>query len=132
MRLLLDTSAYSEMRRGHPEVVGLVRRASRILLSPIVLGELLFGFRLGRRYEQNVEELEAFLESPFVEVVPTTAVTADRFARVAASLRRKGRPLPTNDIWIAAQALETGADLVTFDRHFEDVEGVVARVFPTA
>jgi len=53
-----------------------------------------------------------------------TLVTADRFGRIAASLRRKGRPLPTNDIWIAAHAMESGADLLSFDRHFEHVEGL--------
>ena len=55
-------------------------------------------------------------------------VTADRystiFARIAAALRAKGSPIPTNDVWIAAHALETGADLVSADRHFESVDGI--------
>jgi tRNA(fMet)-specific endonuclease VapC len=50
--------------------------------------------------------------------------TADRFGRVAASLRRKGTPIPSSDIWIAAHALETGSDLVSFDKHFAHVEGL--------
>jgi tRNA(fMet)-specific endonuclease VapC len=54
-------------------------------------------------------------------------ITADRFGRVAAQLRKAGKPIPSNDIWIAAQALETGADLATFDQHFATVPGLVVR-----
>ena len=50
--------------------------------------------------------------------------TADRYARTAAALRAKGRPIPSNDIWIAAHALETGADLVSYDHHFGEVDGL--------
>lgn len=53
-----------------------------------------------------------------------TMTTADRYARVAVQLRRKGRPIPTNDIWIAAHAMETGADLVSLDEHFAEVDGL--------
>jgi tRNA(fMet)-specific endonuclease VapC len=85
---------------------------------------LLFGFRHGSRYEANSQELEDFLASQYVTLVPVTFATADRFGRIAASLRRKGKPLPTNDIWIAAHAMELGADLLSFDRHFEEVDGI--------
>ncbi|MHC4548609.1 MAG: PIN domain-containing protein [Planctomycetota bacterium] len=129
MRLLLDTSAYSALKRGHAGVVGLVRGAERLLLSTIVAGELLYGFRRGTRYPKNRRELEAFLANPYVELVPVTLVTADRFGRIAAGLRRKGRPIPTHDIWVAAHALETGAELVSCDRHFEAVEGLVSLLF---
>lgn len=57
--------------------------------------------------------------------LPVTLVTADRFGRVAAALRRRGRPIPTNDVWIAAHAMESGADLVSLDRHFfGEIEGL--------
>lgn len=124
MRILLDTSAYSEWKRGHEGLAALVRRATGILLSVVVAGELLYGFRRGERLERNVKELEELLESPFVSVLPATLVTADRFARIACALREKGRPIPSNDIWIAAQAMETGATLVSFDRHFAEIDGL--------
>lgn len=57
--------------------------------------------------------------------VPVTRTTADRYARIALALKRKGRPIPTNDIWIAAHAMETGADLVSYDEHFAAVDGLV-------
>jgi tRNA(fMet)-specific endonuclease VapC len=68
--------------------------------------------------------LEVFLESPYVSLVPVTLTTADRFGRIAAALRAKGRPLPTNDIWIAAHAMETGAELLSFDEHFGAIDGL--------
>ena len=50
--------------------------------------------------------------------------TADRYSRIAVGLRAKGRPIPSNDIWIAAHTMETGADLVSCDRHFEQIDGL--------
>lgn len=124
MKVLLDTNAYTALFRGHEGVAARVRRAEQVLVSVIVAGELLFGFRNGSRYEANRTELEDFIASPYVALLPVTLVTSDRFGRIAASLRRKGRPLPTNDIWIAAHAMESGAELVSFDRHFEQVDGI--------
>jgi len=124
MTLLLDTNAYSALLRGHADVARRVRRAERVVLSVVVVGELLFGFRNGSRYESNRQELDEFLANPFVSLATVGVVTADRFGRIAAALRRRGRPLPTNDIWIAAQAMESGAELVSFDQHFEDVDGL--------
>lgn len=130
MRILLDTNAYSALRRGHPAVADRVRRARWLLLSVVVIGELHYGFRHGSRPEENLRDLEAFLDHPYVQTLPVTLTTADRFGRLAADLRRKGRPVPTNDLWIAAQALETGAELMTFDRHFQAIEGLALADLP--
>ncbi len=124
MRLLLDTNTYAALFRGNEAVAGRVRRAEQVLISAVVAGELLVGFRNGSRYAANARRLDDFLASPYVAFLPVTLVTADRFARIAASLRRKGRPLPSNDIWIAAQAMESGADLLSFDQHFAHVDGL--------
>ncbi len=93
-------------------------------MSAVVAGELLYGFRNGARFEQNLEKLDDFLAQPAVELLPVTWVTADLFGRIAAALRRKGRPIPTNDIWIAAHAMEAGAELVSSDAHFGDIDGL--------
>ena len=124
MRILLDTNVYAALLRGDRAVAGRVRGSERVYLSTIVLGELQFGFRNGSRYARNQQELDEFLANPYVEVLPVTPTTAERFGRTAAYLRRKGRPIPTNDVWIAAHALESGADLLSFDRHFEEVVGL--------
>lgn len=93
-------------------------------MPAVVAGELLYGFRYGARFEENAARLEAFLETPSVRLLGVTFVTADRFGRIAMALREKGTPIPTNDIWIAAQAMEAGADLVSSDAHFGLVEGL--------
>jgi tRNA(fMet)-specific endonuclease VapC len=125
MRALIDTDAYSALKRADRAVVEIVRRSEEVLLSTVVVGELLYGFRCGDRYERNRDELDEFVASPFVTVVPVTMTTADRFSRIAAGLKARGKPIPTNDMWIAAQAMETGAELLSFDRHYEWVDGIV-------
>lgn len=124
MRILLDSNAYSHLKRGHPHAAAIVRASEEVLLSPVVIGELLYGFRRGSRLDRNLRELQAFIENPYVTVTPVGYTTADRYARVAAALRAKGRPIPSNDIWIAAHALETGADLLSADRHFAEMDGL--------
>jgi predicted nucleic acid-binding protein len=64
------------------------------------------------------------MQSPRVRVVACAATTADNYALVYAALRRKGRPVPTNDLWIAASALEHGAALLTLDAHFSEIDGL--------
>jgi predicted nucleic acid-binding protein len=124
VKLLLDTSVYSALMRGHEEVAHRVRSAERVYFSSIVAGELLYGFRHGTRFLQNRTQLETFLASPFVHFLPVTFTTSDRFGLIAADLRKRGAPLPSNDIWIAAHALESGADLVSFDQHFNCIAGL--------
>jgi len=128
VKRLLDTNAYVELLKGTPTVGTMVREAEQLVFSTVVVGELLFGFRNGTRYDKNLAVLDDFLSQPWVELQPVTRVTADRFGRVAAALRKAGTPIPTNDVWIAAHAFETGAELITFDRHFESVRGLPVSV----
>jgi len=125
MKILLDTSAYVGFKRNKPELVETIIGADLILFSTIVLGELLFGFRNGRRFKENVAELGRFLEHEAVETVPVGKISADRYSRIAAQLRRQGTPIPTNDIWIAAQTMEHGAESITTDEHFDKISGLV-------
>ncbi len=124
MRILLDSNAYSAFMRGSHEVRDLIVVAEEVLFSAVVVGEQLYGFRQGAHFERNLAEFRSFLERPYVSFVPVGPVTADRYSRVMTALRAKGRPIPTNDVWIAAHAMETGADLVSADSHFEHVDGI--------
>lgn len=128
-RLTLDTSAYSAFKRGHPDVVRHLRHTDEILLPSIVLGELLSGFETGGRKRRNREELRLFLESPRVRVVSITEGTAERYAVVYASLRAAGKPLSTNDLWIAASTMEHGTELVTLDRDFSRVAQILVTLY---
>ena len=124
MKVLLDTNAYAALMRGDSSVADRVRKSEEVLMSAVVTGELLFGFQNGSRFARNVKELENFLQNPYVRFIPVNWTTADRFSRVAVELKRKGTPIPTNDIWIAAHAMETGADLISFDEHFKNIDGL--------
>ncbi len=122
--VMLDTNAYTAFMLGAAEVIDVLAHADKLFLNSIVLGELLGGFTAGTREPKNRAELARFLDSPRVEVLPITAQTADSYALVYAGLRRKGQPIPTNDLWIAASALEHGAALLTRDAHFSHIDGL--------
>ena len=121
MKILLDTSAYSAFMRGHEGVLDLVQRAKQIAVTPIVVGELLSGFRLGKRRRKNHDLLDRFLDSPRVESLPIDEGTARRYSDIVDHLRREGTPIPTNDLWIAASAMQHGLILVSTDSHFRKV-----------
>lgn len=123
-RLCLDTSAYSNFHRGHPQTVGLIDRADWIGLPSVVRGELWAGFLFGDQAERNAQALGSFLEHPAVESLDVDANVARIYGEVFVELRRQGTPLPTNDIWIAATAIDAGATVLTFDAHFRQIARV--------
>ena len=129
MIIMLDTSAYVGFKRNEVETVKIIVRSDQVLFSPIVLGELKFGFRNGTRFKENMDDLNRFLEHEAVELVQIGKITSDRFSRIAAQLKRRGTPIPTNDLWIAAQTMEHGAELISTDHHFERISGLVCTIF---
>lgn len=123
-RLMVDTNVYSNALRGLAGSVALLQRAEEILISPVVLGELYNGFQRGNQEGNNRENLREFLASPRVQITVVSAETSEFYASVLTALKKQGTPIPTNDIWIAANALEYGAHLATADRHFQHIAGL--------
>ena len=121
MNLLLDTSAYSALMRGEQAVLDVMMRAESVALPSIAIGELLSGFRAGNRQAWNLAQLNHFLSKPSVRVLNVTRETALRYAEVVFYLRKKGKPIPINDIWIASVAIEHGLQLVAIDGHFREI-----------
>lgn len=130
MRLCLDTSAYSAFKRGDETVLRILRRAAEIVLPAVALGELRAGFRAGTRERRNLEELEAFLDSPRVGTASIDEETAIRYADIVSYLRSEGSPIPTNDIWIAASAMQWGLRILTRDAHFARLPQVSVEPLP--
>jgi tRNA(fMet)-specific endonuclease VapC len=125
-RILLDTSAYSALLRGHQaETLRQVQEAEEILVNPVVLGELKAGFRRGSRRRKNERELAAFLASPRVRLVSIDEETSERYAAILHSLRTAGTPIPTNDVWIAASAMQHALPVFTADEHFQRVPQIL-------
>ena len=122
--VILDTNAYARFLAGDEKVLEALGRAGRVFLSVFVLGELYAGFRAGGREKQNRLILDRFLSKPGVAVLEATRETAEYFGMIKAALKKAGRPIPLNDVWIAAQALETASVLVTYDIHFAAIPGL--------
>lgn len=130
--VLLDTSAYSGFKRGNPEIKSALQTAESVALSAVAVGELLAGFHKGAQRRKNEEEFAAFLDSPRVSVLPVDEDTAERYAVILDALRQAGTPIPTNDIWIAACAMQYGLTVLTTDAHFLRVPQVITRSFEAA
>ncbi len=122
--VLLDTSAYSAFKSGNERLLAGIAAADRVYMSIFVLGELFFGFEGGDRSIENRNELDEFLRKPTVRFVGATRETAEIFGSVKNDLKRRGTPLPINDVWVAAHCIELGAVLVALDRHFLEVPGL--------
>lgn len=123
-RIVLDTSAYAHLRGGDERVGETIAIAGTVHLSVITLGELEAGFELGHRPAENRARLTEFLAAPFVSVLPITKDVARIYGRIFAQLRWAGTPIGLNDIWIAACAIDSGAQVITFDADFERITGL--------
>ena len=127
-RVLLDTSAYSALFRGDEQVKVILQEVEEAVLTPVILGELLAGFSSGRFETRNRELLKEFLATPRVCVYPVDAETSERYAAVWLHLRQQGTPIPTNDLWIAASAMQHGLKVLTADRHFLKIPQILTTI----
>ena len=125
MKFVLDTNAYSRLMQNRSSLTELVEHADLVLLPTVAIGELYAGFHLGSRCESNRAGLNEFLCLPGIEIVPIDHDIAERYGILVCTLKEKGTPIPTNDIWIAATSLELGARLISYDTHFDYVPGLI-------
>ena len=123
-KVLIDTNAYSELLRGDRKVLEIISQADLVFASIFVLGELYAGFKGGNKEKENNQYLNQFLRKPSVELLIGTKETAIIFSELKHELKKAGTPIPINDIWIAAHAIETGSLLITYDHHFQNLKGL--------
>ena len=124
MRLLLDTNAYSALMAGESGARRLITLAERVAIPMPVIGELLYGFRLGTRSVENQQILQDFLGQRVVDMVGIDFEVCEFYARIGEQLRSCGSPIPTNDHWIAAIAIRHHLSLMSRDRHFDRIPGL--------
>lgn len=124
-KILLDTNAYVGFKQGNQNVISILQSADEIGISVVVIGELLSGFSVGTKYKENLNELHEFLNNSRVITIAIDETTPSFYAQIYANLRQKGKPIPTNDLWIAASALQKGYKLCSFDRHFKAIENLI-------
>ena len=120
--MILDTNALSAFVDGEAGVREALRGEARAAIPVIVLGE----FRYGIAESRHRAAYEAWLEAqlPHFEILNVTDATALAYARLRAALRRSGRPIPANDAWIAALALQHRLPILSRDEHFDVVMGI--------
>lgn len=123
--LLIDTNIYTHALKGEKATISILQRAKEIAICSISIGELLSGFKAGGREKRNREELAEFLDAPRVRMCGIDEDTAEFYATILNGLRKQGKPIPTNDIWIASVAFQHGFPLFTKDRHFEYIAGLM-------
>ena len=116
---LLDTNIVIALFARDSGVANGLAAATAVYLPSIVLGELHFGARRSARAEANIARIENFRARNIVLNVETA--TAEHYGQIKNTLRLKGRPIPENDIWIAALAVQHQLTLVTRDAHFRAI-----------
>jgi tRNA(fMet)-specific endonuclease VapC len=121
--IALDTSVAVRFLNGDVKITERVLTLPEVILPTIVVGELLFGAENSTRPLQNLPRYLEFIS--VCVVVPLDRATAAVYARIRLALKRKGRPIPMNDVWIAAQCLEHNWVLVTDDTDFNYVDGMI-------
>ena len=121
MRILLDTNRYTDFCKAVPEAVAPVTAAEFVFLPFVALAELRGGFQAGTLARENERTLARFLASERVSVLYPDETTTQVYAGLFAQLRRQGTPIPTNDIWIAALALQHNLALLSRDAHFDNL-----------
>ena len=119
-RLLLDTNIVIALLEGDEAVISNLDESGEIFIPAIVLGELFFGATKSGRPTENTAKVERFAAGR--SILSCDLQVAREYGRLRQRLQEKGRPLPENDIWIAATAKYHELVLVTRDRHFREVD----------
>jgi predicted nucleic acid-binding protein len=119
VNLLLDTNRYRDYVQGDEMALKTLQGCQRVVISFVTLAELRCGFLIGSKSQANQRTLVRFLAKPDVELVFPDDGTLHHYAQLFVQLRRQGTPIPTNDVWIAALAVQHRLRLYSRDAHFD-------------
>jgi tRNA(fMet)-specific endonuclease VapC len=121
VRVALDTNRLTDLFQGDAALAERLGECDEVWLPLIVLAEIQAGFYGGSQQPQNEHLLRSFLIRPTVGILLPARETAEFYARLFVQLKRAGTPIPDNDLWIGALALQHDLVLITRDRHFESI-----------
>lgn len=124
---LIDSNIIVALWKPEPIIVSRTALLSTLFVPSIVVGELFFGAYKSVRVAQNVARVEALAAA--YTIVSCDEVTAKVYGQIKQALQAKGKPIPENDIWIAAIAMQHNLTLVTRDHHFNEVSGLSIEVW---
>lgn len=125
-KILLDTSIIIEIFSGNDLIADKVSQYANLYINTIILGELYVGVHRVSNPIKTSKQIEELLE--LCEVIVIDKTTSEFFGEIQASLYKKGKPLPTNDIWIASSAKQHNLEILTKDKHFSEIEGLTATI----
>ena len=120
--MILDTNAFSAIADGEPALEAILRRAALVGIPVIVLGEYRFGIAQSRNLEHYEHWLSEYL--PGFRILDIDEQTAAHYAQVRVELKKVGKPIPSNDVWIAALCRQHSLPILSRDGHFDAVSGV--------
>ena len=120
---LVDTTIVVDIFKKNRTVAQKLQNLDEVFIGSTVIGELYFGAYASARISGKTGEIEDFLKN--CTIVLVTPATANLYGRIKANLKAKGKPIPENDTWIAALAIEHNLPLYTTDNHFSDIEGLL-------
>ncbi|WP_245952707.1 type II toxin-antitoxin system VapC family toxin [Pedobacter cryoconitis] len=120
---LLDTNIISALFKGEKTIADRIDNADEVYIPVIVLGELYYGARYSTNVQKNIDNINRLVQT--YEVLNSNQETASIYGEIKASLRKKGKPIPENDIWIATIAKQYQLTLVTRDRHFNEIDALL-------
>jgi predicted nucleic acid-binding protein len=118
--LILDTNALSAAADREPAALEVVARAERLAVPAIVLGEYRLGIAQSRRRTEYENWLREWVGT--VTVLDIDEETTHHYAAIGLELKRSGKPIPANDLWIAALCRQHSLPLISRDRHFDVVK----------
>lgn len=121
-KFLLDTNAIIALQRENEALKKLLSTATSVFVPVVAVGELYYGAYKSQRVEENRQHVTAFIADRVI--LHIDADTANVYGQVKQELRTKGRPIPENDIWIAALAVQYDLTLITDDTHFREVDNL--------
>ncbi|WP_025775162.1 type II toxin-antitoxin system VapC family toxin [Neomoorella thermoacetica] len=120
---LLDTNIVIALFAGDPSITEKLTLEKKVFVPAVVLGELYFGALKSKRVENNISLIDSLAAERII--LGCDKNTAKYYGRIKSNLKQKGKPIPENDIWIAAVAFQHNLTLVTRDTHFKEIDGLV-------
>ena len=132
MRVIIDTNRYADVFSGLPETLEVLESADEIYVPFVVLAELRAGFAYGRRQAENERALSDFLARRGVHMLFADELTTHQYAAIYRQLRTQGTPIPTNDMWLAALAVQHDLVLHDRDKHFDHLQQLVRDIIEYA
>ncbi len=120
---LLDTNIVIDIFRKNNKTIDKLIKIKQLNISAVVLGELIYGAENSSNKEKHLSQITEFSKS--CSVLPITESTSEMYGKIKSELKKIGKPIPENDIWIAANAIEHGYTLLSNDKHLKLIEGLL-------